>query len=374
MKLKEQMALAEPVQRKPIDRAAMPEVRLDHFMSMCDDTGLLQHAIHSIPDRAHGYCIDDNARALLLACSLEQNNEQQVPEPIVARFASFIQHAWNPANRRFRNFMSFDRKWLEESGSEDSHGRALWALGACAAGDRNPSRQEWARALFTEAVTSAEDFTSPRAWAFTLLGLDAYCAAYRCDPTAIRLRHVLAERLMSILPPAGSEWCWFEDVLAYDNARLPQALLVTGLATCTARFTEAGLRSLKWLMPLQTSEQGYFRPVGSASFGHRRSPPARFDQQPLEATATISACLAARRADGNASWRAAAENAFEWFLGRNDLDTPLADVATGSCRDGLHPDRANENRGAESLLSYLLSVVELRNATPIVAAASPSLC
>jgi glycosyltransferase involved in cell wall biosynthesis len=366
LKLKEKLVLTEPARKRPIDRAAMPQVRLDHFISMCDDTGLLQHAIHSIPDRAHGYCIDDNARALLLACNLEQSEEVRVPETVTARFCAFIQHAWNPDNKRFRNFMSFDRRWLEDSGSEDSHGRALWALGACAAVDHNPRRQEWGRSLFVEAAPSTERFVSPRAWAFTLLGLHAYCPAYPQDSTANRLREVLALRLTSLLPPTNNEgWQWFEDVLAYDNARLPEALLVTGQATCTPEYTEAGLRSLRWLMSLQTSERGSFRPVGSDSFGHRRRPPCPFDQQPLEATATVSACLAAWRADGDIGWRAAAEMAFEWFLGRNDLGTPLVDVATGSCRDGLHRDRPNENRGAESVLSYLLSVVQLRNISPL---------
>jgi hypothetical protein len=156
------------------------------------------------------------------------------------------------------------------------------------------------------------------------------------------------------------DWVWFEEGLSYDNARLSQALIVTGHSTRTPTYTEAGLRSLRWLMTLQTTPAGLFRPVGTQGFGERRQAPRAFDQQPLEATAMISACLAAWRADGDAAWRADAARAFGWFLGDNDLTLPLVDLETGSCRDGLHPDRANENRGGESALSYLLSLAEVR--------------
>ena len=205
---------------------ALPELRIGHFLSMCDSTGLLQHAVHSIPDRAHGYCVDDNARALLLSSTLAAFGEARLPEPLTARFAAFIQHAWNPDTHRFRNFMSYDRRWLEEQGSEDSHGRTLWALGECARSDADPSRRKWAAALFKTALPAAEHFRSPRAWAFTLLGLDAYCAVVVGDLTASRLRDLFADRLVSAFHATESkDWLWFEDVLAYDNARLPQALL-----------------------------------------------------------------------------------------------------------------------------------------------------
>jgi len=343
------------------DCHAPPEIQLGHLLSMCDDTGLFQHAVHSVPDRSHGYCVDDNARALLLACALNDTGEQRLPEVLTARLASFVQHAWNPDTRRFRNFMSFDRRWLEDSGSEDSHGRTLWALGECARCDANPSRRRWAAALFTEALPIVESFRSPRAWGFTLLGLDAYCATTAADCVALRLRHLLADRLTAmILAVETKDWVWFEEGLAYDNARLPQALLATGISTGTPAYSEAGLRSLRWLMTLQTTPAGFFRPVGTESFGDTRTLPLAFDQQPLEATATISACLVAWRADGDVKWKAEASRVFGWFLGQNDLSVPLVDVETGSCRDGLHRDRANENRGGESAVSYLLSLAEIR--------------
>jgi hypothetical protein len=175
------------------------------------------------------------------------------------------------------------------------------------------------------------------------------------------MRRLLADRLMTVLSASETkDWVWFESGLAYDNARLPQALLVTGIAIGAPAYVEAGLRTLTWLTTQQTAPGGYFRPVGSDSFGEQRRPPRVFDQQPLEATATISACLAAWRTDGEIDWKAEAERAFAWFLGDNDLATPLVDVDVGSCRDGLHPDRANENRGGESVVSYLLSLAEMR--------------
>jgi glycosyltransferase involved in cell wall biosynthesis len=347
--------VSAPVREPP------PAMSTGHLLSMCDDTGLFQHAVHAVPDRAHGYCIDDNARALLVACALNDPGEQRLSEALTTRLAAFVQHAWNPATRRFRNFMSFDRHWLEESGSEDSQGRTLWALGECARADANPSRRLWAASLFAEALPAAEGFTSPRAWAFALLGLDGYCDAVPGHLGAEQARRCLADRLAALLSVVETDdWTWFEEGLSYDNARLPQALIVTGLAIDVPGHVEAGLRSLRWLMALQTTPQGSFRPVGTASFGSIGKPPEPFDQQPLEATAAISACLAAWRADGDLAWRTDAARAFAWFFGENDLSVPLVDPDTGSCRDGLHSDRANENRGGESAVSYLLALAEIR--------------
>jgi glycosyltransferase involved in cell wall biosynthesis len=352
---------------------AFPALRTGHFLSMCDSTGLLQHAIHSIPDRSHGYCIDDNARALLLSTLLANTGEEPLPELNTVRFASFIQHAWNPQARRFRNFMGYDRQWLEAQGSEDSHGRTLWALGECARNDSDPSRRKWAAALFKTAMPSVEAFQSPRAWAFTLLGLDAYCSAVVGDLAASELRELLSEKLMSLLQAAKTEdWFWYEDVLAYDNARLPQAMIVTGAALKQSAMIEVGLASLRWLMALQTTPNGDFRPVGTGSFGAKRKVPEVFDQQPVEAAATISACIAAWRVNKHEEWLAGAVSAFQWFVGSNDLRSSLIDAETGGCMDGLHPDRPNENRGAESAVCYLLGLAEIRQFARAGVATSPS--
>ncbi|KAB1087812.1 glycosyltransferase [Neorhizobium galegae] len=340
---------------------AAPEPELAYLLSMCDDTGLFQHAVHSVPDRSHGYCVDDNARALLLAVTLNSSGEKLLPEPLTTRFASFVQHAWNPDKKHFRNFMSFDRRWLEDKGSEDSHGRTLWALGECARSDANASRRSWAAALFAEALPTVEMFRSPRAWAFSLIGLDGYCAAKGEDLVAKRMRRLLADRLVDILARVETEdWVWFEEGLSYDNARLPQALILTGLASETSAYVVAGMRTLRWLITKQTAPAGHFRPIGTDGFSDIRKPPQEFDQQPLEATATISACLAAWRADQSMEWKNEATAAFAWFLGGNDLALTLVDTDTGSCRDGLHRLRVNENRGGESVVSYLLGLIETR--------------
>src|SRR5438552_518503 len=340
---------------------AAPAMQTGYLLSMCDDTGLLQHAVHSVPDRLHGYCVDDNARALLLACALNEPGEKPLSELLTSRFAAFVQHAWNPDAGRFRNFMGFDRTWLEPQGSEDSHGRTLWALGECARKDASLSRRRWAAALFAQALPAVKSFRSPRAAAFALLGLDAYCAVVPDDRRAHEIRGILADRLMLGLKSVETpDWLWFEESLAYDNARLPQALIVTGMATRNPGYVDAGLRSLRWLMTLQTTPTGQFRPVGTASFGEHRKPPRAFDQQPVEATATIAACLAAWRADDDAGWTAIATRGFFWFCGVNDLSVALVDTETGSCRDGLHPDRVNENRGGESVVCYLLGLAEIR--------------
>jgi glycosyltransferase involved in cell wall biosynthesis len=345
-----------------IRRQTIPTIQIDHFLSLCDSTGILQHAVYSVPDRAHGYCVDDNARALLLASALASSGESHLPPMAIASFAAFIQHAWNPESRRFRNFMSYERRWLEKAGSEDSHARTLWALAECTLNDADLSRRRWAAGLFKTALPSVEEFSSPRAWSFTLLALNAYAKLHGNDEFAERMRKHLSDKLMLRFSETQTpDWLWFEDMLAYDNARLPQALIQTGLATRTQSYIDVGLRSLRWLMSVQTSPTECFRPVGTGSFGHARRKPEIFDQQPVEASATISACLEASRVDNSPEWPKGATRAFGWFLGENDLNISLIDPSIGSCLDGLHPDRANENKGAESVLSYLLGLVDIRH-------------
>jgi hypothetical protein len=291
------------------------------------------------------------------------NGPDEIPlsDKLTSCFAAFVQHAWNADHKHFRNFMGFDRRWLEEKGSEDSHGRTLWALGECARSDTSGSRRNWAVSLFAEALPIVETFRSPRAWAFALIGLDSYCAVRPEDTVARRMRVVLADRLMDIFARVETDdWVWFEEGLSYDNARLSQALIVTGRASGISAYVHAGIRTLRWLMKQQTAPEGHFRPIGTDGFGEVRKQPHQFDQQPLEAAATMSACFAAWQADHATEWEAGARNAFEWFLGSNDLSSPLVDLDLGGCRDGLHRLRANENMGGESVISYLLTLIEFR--------------
>jgi glycosyltransferase involved in cell wall biosynthesis len=342
--------------------AELPDFRLDHLLRLTDSTGIFQHACYSIPRFEEGYCTDDNARALLLTVMLEElGMDTPAIERAATTYAAFVRAAFDPERRRFRNFMSFDRRWLEEVGSDDSHGRALWALGACVGGSRRRNFQVWAAQMFDRALPTVADMTAPRAWAFTLLGIHEYLRRWSGDRLVNQVRETLMGRLLNLYERSATDaWHWFEPVLSYDNARLAQALIVCGRAHGAARAGEVGLQVLRWLMTQQKSPQGHFRPVGSNGFHHRGHERAQFDQQPVDAHATMAACLEAYRASGDAAWLKEARLVFDWFLGRNDLGLELYDPNTGGCGDGLQEDRINQNQGAESTLAFLLSLAELK--------------
>jgi glycosyltransferase involved in cell wall biosynthesis len=344
------------------EHSHLPPWRFDHLVRMTDGTGMLQHARFTVPWYEHGYCTDDNARALLLSVLLEELDE--APSEVRAlrsSYAAFLQHAFVDSTGHFRNFMSFDRRWLEEKGSEDSHGRALWALGAVVGRTRSDNLRAWAAPLFEEALPAVYAFTSPRAWAFAILGLHEYLRSFEGDLMAARSREELSARLFGLWDSVSSkEWPWFEDVVGYDNARMSHALILTGRWTGNERMRDTGLNSLRWLMENQRGERGCFRPVGSNGFWHRGQRPAEYDQQPIEAAAAVSACIEALNTTGDEFWRGEAQRAFDWFLGSNDLNEVLYDFSTGGCRDGLHSNRVNQNEGAESTLSFLLALAEMK--------------
>ena len=344
------------------EHSHLPPWRFNHLLRMTDSTGIFQHAIFTVPWFDHGYCTDDNARALLLSVLLEELDECPTEVRLArAAYAAFIQHAFVRETARFRNFMSFDRKWLEQHGSEDSHGRALWALGAVVGRTRSESLRAWAAPLFEEALPAVESFSSPRAWAFAVLGLHEYLRTLDGDLLAARLREELATRLFELWQrTATDDWPWFENIVAYDNPRLSHALILAGRWTGNHEMRDAGLRSLRWLMDHQRGEGGCFRPVGSNGFWLKGSVPAEFDQQPIEAAAAVSACIEAFNSTGDRHWRAEATRSFDWFLGTNDLGESLYDAASGGCRDGLHPNRSNQNQGAESTLSFWLALAEMK--------------
>ena len=279
---------------------------------------------------------------------------------LTSRYLAFIWYAFNPETRRFRNFMDYNRHWIEETGSDDSHGRALWALGTLLGQSNTPTLHSMAGRLFEQALSTILDTTSPRAWAFTLIGIHEYLQRFAGDRHAGQVREELAGRLLKLYQHHRTdEWRWFESGLTYCNAALPHALLMCGQSIPNAVMAESGLESLNWLTTLQHSHSGHFVPIGSNGFYERGGARARFDQQPVEAQAMVSACLEAYRITGDERWRKEARRAFEWFLGRNDLNLSLYDPVTGGCRDGLHSDRANENLGAESTLAFLQALLEL---------------
>ena len=346
----------------------LPKIKLNHLSRMTDSTGVFQHAIFSVPNFAEGYCTDDNARAFVLAVLLgELGEDPETSRSLATTTAAFLHHAFDHQTKRFHNHMSFDRRWLDPQGSEDSHGRALWALGLGVG--RSPSRnfQMMAGQLFALALPAVTGFTSPRAWAFGLLGIHEYLRRLSGDSLVNQTRETLTCRLMERFEAsAHADWPWFEEELSYDNAKLAHALIVTGQATGQQVVLDRGLESLRWLAELQMSEKCHFRPVGSNGFYRRGGTRANFDQQPIEAHATVSACLEAHRATSDVWWYEHAQRAFDWFLGWNDLGIELYSPDTGGCRDGLHVDRVNRNQGAESTLAFLLSLAEMQSAQNIL--------
>jgi glycosyltransferase involved in cell wall biosynthesis len=334
----------------PLDRS--PSV--DGVLAMSDSTGILQHSIGIVPDRLHGYCLDDNVRALMLM-NVAEGLEPRERERWWQVYASFIQHAWNPEAKAFRNFMRFDRSWCEEVGSEDSNGRTLWALGHTIGQSSSSAKIFWAARWYDTALPHCSEFGSPRAIAFAMLGA---AARLRTEPDHQPSRRLLGQgadflhRLLDV--SRRPDWAWFEAVLGYDNPRLSQALIEAGLVLGEERFIEAGLDSLNWIARQQVAANGNFRPVGSDTFGnfHTHLP---FDQQPLEAQAAIEAAASAWRADPDPAWERHALAAWNWFFGANDRGVVLAELSSGRCRDGINPRGANENCGAESILAFQLS-------------------
>jgi glycosyltransferase involved in cell wall biosynthesis len=339
-----------------------PELKLDHLVRLTDSTGIFQHATFTVPNFAEGYCTDDVARAFLLTLLLEELGEEvDKARTLGTIYLAFLSHAFNRSTRRFRNFMSFDRKWLEECGSEDANGRALWALGMGVRRARRASFQGLASQIFNRALPVVNEFKSPRAWALTLLGLHEYLMRLSGDRLAHQMRDALAARLLAGFDSCTTEeWPWCEESATYDNAKLAQALIVSGADTGQDKVIETGLKALRWLAEVQTTPDGYFRPIGCHGFYKRGEARADFDQQPIEAHAMVSACLAAYRVTSDAFWQEQASRAFDWFLGWNDLGLELYSPNSGGCHDGLRVDRVNENQGAESTLAFLLSLVEMR--------------
>jgi glycosyltransferase involved in cell wall biosynthesis len=349
------------LQALPLRPHAIPaRLPFDAIIRHSDSTGILQHSQYTVPDRRHGYCIDDNARALILACR-DGSIEPAVRDRWIAIYAAFVSHAWNPDAKRFRNFMGFDRQWLENIGSNDSNGRAIWALGVAAATAPTPGVGDWARSLFGEAIDHLAGMDSPRAKAFKMLGSVAMLSD---EPEHAGLLAFIAEwgeRLIQLYQDIKREkWHWFEPVLAYDNARLPEALIRAGMLLRRDDFLGVGLETLEWLDAIQTGPSGHFAAIGSDSFNRPFAEPLLHDQQPVEAAATVDACDAAFVATGEPLWQERAINAYRWFLGKNESGLAVGDVKTGGCFDALTPTGVNLNQGAESLLAFHLATLSIQ--------------
>jgi hypothetical protein len=347
---------------KAITNFELPEIKLDHLKAFTDDTGILQHANYTIPDRTHGYCTDDNARALLVAAM----GQKYLPtnglglDFLSGHYLGFLLYAYNEENGLFRNFMTYSRQWMEEIGSEDAHGRAIWCLGKAVAFLDDPGHLAMSTTLFKKALRAVESFHSPRTTAFCLLGLHAYLRKFSGDSDVRRIRGVLADRLFNQFKNNGTDdWPWLENALNYANGKLPHALLLSGHRMQRSDMIDMGLNSLKWLLAIQT-EDNHFVPIGNTGWYEKGGLRARFDQQPVEAQAMVEACIEAFNVTRDHSWFENAVMCFNWFLGHNDLNMPLYDPKTGGCRDGLMADGINQNQGAESSLAWLLSLMTLQ--------------
>ncbi len=344
----------------------LPPLRLDHIIRMSDGTGIFQHAIFNVPNFHEGYCTDDNARAFILCNLLDETCVEPPAESLgklATNYLAFLAAALTYGTGRFRNFMSHGRQWLEDAGSEDSHARALWAVGTGAGRSRDPGHRRLCAQLFERGLPIVRSFSSPRAWAFSLLGIHEFLRGYPATPEILAARALLTGELVRLWKTCATEsWPWFEPSATYDNARLSQALILSGQWMPDAEALDIGLKSLRWLVSIQKTQPGNFRPIGSNGFYQRDGARADFDQQPVEAQAMVSGCLEAFRATQDETWSREAKRAFEWFLGRNDLGLSLYDSSTGGCSDGLHQDRISENQGAESSLAFHLSLAEMSHA------------
>ena len=339
----------------------IPPIKLDHLKTMTDNTGIFQHAIYAIPNLDHGYCTDDNARALIVAVMRKylMNNVAWF-ESLSSRYLSFLHHAFNTETGRFRNFMNYSRQWLEEVGSEDSHGRAVLGLGRSIAVLDNPGKLAMATKLFTQSIGCLEKLVAPRATAFAIVGIHAYLTKFSGDSEVRRVRDILAEQLFQrFTDQATEDWPWLENMVTYSNGSIPQALLLSGQSMQREDMIEMGLRSLEWLLKIQTKD-GHFTPVGNKGWYPKGGTMARFDQQPIEANTMIDACVDAYNVTRDLNWIESAVTCFNWFLGHNDLNMPLYDPKTGGCRDGLMANGINQNEGAESSLAWLLSLITIQ--------------
>jgi glycosyltransferase involved in cell wall biosynthesis len=340
----------------------LPELKLDYLRLLTDDTGILQHARFTVPDRSHGYTTDDNARALIaVLMAMDMIPDEDLPV-LAGRYLGFLNYAFNKQSGRFRNLLSYDRRWLEETGSEDSHGRALWGLGTAVALCAQEGQRAIALELFEQALPALDRLQSSRSLAFALLGIGAYFRRFSGDRRTRQFAESAALRLFERSDPASAEqWPWPEERLTYANARIPHALISAGGFLGREDMLKTGLSLLRWLLEVQKDPQGYFAPVGNREWYSRHGSKSRFDQQPIEASATIGACLAAYEATQEESWSRESVRCFEWFLGRNDLGQPLYDDLSGGCRDGLQANTVNLNQGAESTLCWLLALLSMYN-------------
>lgn len=341
----------------------LPEINLSHLKTLTDDTGLLQHAKYTTPNLYHGYCVDDNARGLIALTKYYSIRKDNEVLRLIHKYLAFLYYAFNKENGRFRNFMSYERRWLELSGSEDSHARALWGLGITVKEAPDSSIRNMAMRLFIEALPMVEHFSSPRAFAYVVVGLQAYLSIYGGDAGARKIRDNIARKIFELFKNTAShDWCWCENTATYANAILPHALIVAGEWIPDKEMYDTGINALEWLLEIQTAPEGHLSIIGNRGWFDKDGNRSMFDQQPIEVKGLIDACLDAYISTGDEKWFEESERCLSWFLGQNDLQTPVCDYKTGGCCDGLERQGINGNQGAESTLAWLISLINMHSA------------
>ncbi|MFH1727185.1 MAG: glycosyltransferase family 4 protein [Pseudomonadota bacterium] len=340
---------------------SLPQISLDHLKIMTDDTGIIQHAYFSIPKRAFGYCTDDNARALVATCMYYSLTKDEQIIPLIKTYISFVLDAYNNDKKRFRNFMSYNRSWVEKE-DDDAHGRALWGLGTAIATLNDQVIINGISKIFMQSAEKIEEFESPRAWAFALVGINNYLKIFEGDSTVRKIRTNLASKLFEKFKNnISKDWIWYDDIVTYANAKLPQALLLSGNATGDKEMVELSLEILQWLLKIQTSDSGHLSIIGNDGWYKKGSFPSHFDQQPVDVSALVEACVDAYRITHDKFWQSESQKCFDWFLGRNDINTPVCDFKSGGCYDGLQVNGLNQNMGAESTLAWLISLLTMHS-------------
>ncbi len=356
--LREATELGPPVSVPHTAPATLPRARGSHLLTLVDDVGIVQHADGVIPARVSGYCVDDVARLAIVALGLRRTTDSEDYNRMLARSLSFLRHAWDPSRRGMHNFLSYDRRWLDDPHGGDHLGRAAWALGEVIGAGLPAAVREPSINLLREMLPALEEQRWARTIAFAILGIA------RADPSAVgedatALLRRLAQRLADQQRTnAGPDWLWAENILTYDDARLPQALIAAGTRLGDDGLRNEGLRALDWYAAQCDGDGSFVRHVGHLWRRRGTPPPGAGDEQPLNAAALVEAHVEAYLAGEEAHGRHAVR-AFEWFMGRNRLGLPVYDFATGGCHDGLGETTVNGNQGAESTLAYLQALLAL---------------
>ena len=340
-----------------ISHIELPEPSLDHLQKLTDDTGMYQHAKFTIPNREFGYCTDDNARAVIAMT----NYYAQYPEPqalkLLDTYLSFTIHSQNE-DGTVRNFMDFNRNWRESEPANDTFGRVLWAFGAMMANPPSPAYLSIAKDCFDKSVKHVQR-QLPKGMAYSMFGMSDYLKQFPGASDIKRQLELAADGLVTQYEENNyPDWHWFEDILTYANAVLPHALFVASLTFDNKRYREVAEEACEFLLA-NTFNGGHFSFIGCNGWYERGGTRATFDQQPLEAASTVMMLRAAHDATADDRFLRLQRKAFDWFLGANDVRVPLYDFRTRGCNDGIERDGVNTNQGAESTLSFFLSLLAM---------------